>query len=85
MKIFDFPHKIHIELCNFCNAACINCPIPKMERKRKVMDFELFDKIIDELEKENYQGEIFPFLHGESLLIRNIVDYLRHIKKKVPK
>lgn len=85
MKLPMFPKTVQIEVCNFCNAECITCPISNMKRKREIMNFELFKKIVFELEERNFAGEILPFLNGESLLVLNFTDYLRLIKAKVPR
>lgn len=84
MDLPEYPPNVQIELSNYCNANCNHCPIPKMKRKRNFMDFELFKKIICELESENFEGSVLPFLHGESLLTPNFVNYLRFIKNKLP-
>jgi len=80
-----FPPNIHIEICNFCNARCTICPVSSMKRKPEVMDFELFSKIICELETIDFKGQIFPFLNGEVLLVPNIISYLSLIREKLPK
>ena len=85
MKVPGFPYRVQIELCNFCNARCITCPISAMKRKRGIMDFELFREIIDELGERNFDGFIYPFLNGEALLVSNFIDYLELIKNRVPK
>lgn len=55
-----------------------------MSRKRGVMDFELFRKIIDECGK-NRAYRILPFLHGETLLVPGVLDYFRYIRAVSPK
>ncbi|MBF0297105.1 MAG: SPASM domain-containing protein [Oligoflexia bacterium] len=85
MILPKFPLKIQIEICNFCNAGCTTCPVPSMKRKREIMNFNLFSKIILELKERDFDGEIYPFISGESLLVKNFVDYLRLIKNELPK
>lgn len=81
----DFPRVIQIELCSYCNAKCIMCPTKNMKRKREVMDFELFGKIVTELKERNYDGDIQTSHTGESLLVPNFVEYLELLKVGVPK
>jgi radical SAM protein with 4Fe4S-binding SPASM domain len=76
---------VQIELSNICNAHCVICPISKMKRKREIMNFKLFKNIVDQLSEINFDQTVAPFLEGESLLIPNILDYLRYIRKKLPK
>jgi len=62
----DKPHHVSLELTSVCNAKCIMCPRHNMEREMKVMDFNLFKKIIDDCAELgvkrfglNGYGEIF--------------------------
>jgi len=47
------------------------------------MDFDLFRKIIDEC-GQHRAFRILPFLHGESLLVPNVLDYFRYIRRMSP-
>jgi radical SAM protein with 4Fe4S-binding SPASM domain len=80
----DFPDQVYVELTNACNARCTVCATPTMLRKRTVMSFDLFRKIIDEC-GERGARRILPFLHGESLLVPGVLDYLRYIRKAAPR
>ena len=42
------PLILQIETINACNAACIFCAYPHMQRPRGVMSMELFTKIVDD-------------------------------------
>lgn len=66
----NFPSFLSIELCNYCNLQCPECPVGrsmKSNQKKENLDFDLFTKLIDELKKQllhvnlYFQGE--PFLH----------------------
>lgn len=85
MNISKLPLRIQIELCNFCNAGCTHCGTLYMDKKGEIMDFSLFKKIVKELKKEDFNGEILPFFRGESFLVPNIIDYLSLLRKEVPK
>ena len=41
-----FPKILSIEFTSACNAKCIMCPQPDMERKKENMSPEILDKII---------------------------------------
>lgn len=63
----DFPLEVSVELTNFCNLACIMCPVPNLKRSRGFMDGSIFMKVVNEVSKED--GFIFlPQGFGESLL-----------------
>jgi radical SAM protein with 4Fe4S-binding SPASM domain len=79
----DFPSQVYIELTNACNARCTICATPDMERKRTVMSMELFRRIIDECGQSG-AARILPFLHGESLLVPDVLEYFRYIRQAAP-
>ncbi len=79
----DFPDQVYVELTNMCNARCTICATPTMSRKREVMEFDLFRKIIDEC-GEHRAYKILPFLHGETLLVPGVLDYFRYIRSASP-
>lgn len=79
-----FPDQVYVELTNMCNARCTICATPTISRKREIMDFELFRKIIDEC-GEHHAYRILPFLHGETLLVPDVLDYFRYIRNVSPK
>ena len=79
------PPNIQIEITNFCNSKCTICPIKNMKRKRGVMEFVLFKKIIDECKENNFSGIIAPFLEGEPFITPKILTYLKYIRKQIPK
>lgn len=80
----DFPDHVYVELTNICNARCTICATPTMKRKRQTMSMELFRKIVDECGRQRAK-KILPFLHGESLLVPNVADYFRYIRRAAPR
>lgn len=42
------PRGLHVEGTNICNAACVFCAYPQMERKKQTMSMEDFRRIVDE-------------------------------------
>jgi MoaA/NifB/PqqE/SkfB family radical SAM enzyme len=83
----DFPTIVQIEVNNFCNACCIMCPVSTMKRKHEIMDFALFENVINKIkiEKRDFRGWILPFMSGGPFLVPNYIDYLRLIRKKLPR
>lgn len=43
-----WPHSLYIEGTNICNAACVFCAYPQMERPKVTMPMSTFRKAIDE-------------------------------------
>lgn len=82
----DLPKSLTIELTNRCNLKCIMCPHPKMvDLKVKDMDFELFKKIVDEINQFGDKNSCFnPVGLGEPLMYAQLHEALEYIKKKCP-
>lgn len=78
---YSFPHVIRIETTNRCNANCIMCTRDKLTRPIKVMDLDLFKKIVDECAKKKVKT---LHLHnfGEPLLDPRLCDRIKYAKEK---
>ncbi|MBU3912629.1 MAG: radical SAM protein [Nanoarchaeota archaeon] len=79
------PTILQIENTNVCNARCIMCPHTKMKRKQKIMGFEDFKKIVDEV-LLNYKSiknlTITGF--GEATVDRGLVDKVKYVNQNYP-
>lgn len=76
-----FPNKMLIEVSNACNHACSFCAYTTMERPNKIMNYDLFKKII----KEAIELKVEEFgLHGgsEPLTCKNIEEYISFAKSE---
>jgi len=85
----DFFYSVGIETTTHCNLRCKFCPNSKYERglfkNKKLMKESLFKKIIDELAKINYRGNILPYSFGEPITDNRMSNFVEYIKKKLPK
>jgi len=77
----DFPQRVEIELVSDCNLRCVYCPRHYVNNLTGYMDFELFKKIIKELEKYP-QTVLVLHRRGESLLHPKFNEMLNLISKK---
>ena len=78
------PTILQIENTNLCNARCIMCPHSIMKRKGKVMSFEEFKKIIDQVMKV-YPIKIITITgFGEPFIDIGLMDKIEYINKKYP-
>lgn len=82
---FDFFYKVELETITVCNRRCKYCPNFLFPKEERLMDFNLFLKVIDDLVKINYSGIIAPHFYGEPLLDKRILEFSKYIKKKLPK
>lgn len=83
--VSDFPLHVDIELASVCNLQCPMCYTITPEFKKKVntklMDYELFTKVVDEC----VAGGVYSIrlsLRGESFLHKRILDCVRYAKRK---
>ncbi|MGD2030323.1 MAG: SPASM domain-containing protein [Desulfobacterales bacterium] len=85
----DFHHvrMIALETITACNLRCSYCPNSIYERglpkNKQYMDKNLFAKIMDELAKLRWCGEIQPHSYGEPLLDERLAELISYARKKI--
>lgn len=83
--VSDYPLHVDIELASVCNLQCPMCYTISSEFKKKVntklMDYELFTKLVDECAAGGVYSIRLSF-RGESFLHKRIVDCVRYAKQK---
>lgn len=77
---------IEIETINRCNGNCAFCPVNANRDKREyhIMKDELFEKIVLDLEKLKYHGQISLFSNNEPFLDKKIIDRHELLREKCP-
>jgi radical SAM protein with 4Fe4S-binding SPASM domain len=84
-QVSDYPLHVDIELSSVCNLHCPMCYTISAEFKKKVntklIDYELFTKIVDECATGGVYSVRLSF-RGESFLHKRIVDCVRYAKQK---
>lgn len=80
------PLFVNIETINKCNGFCsfCCCNVREDKRIRKVMDEDVFKKIIDDLSEINYNGVITLNINNEPFLDEKLIDKFRYVRKKIP-
>jgi len=65
-----FPVYVIVEIINVCNLKCIMCPQGQglVRRKKQIIEFDLFKKIIDEMVDVSPKSKLWPAIMGEPLL-----------------
>lgn len=85
----DMFDEIAIETTTYCNRTCLYCPNSIFDRgqkkNEKLMEEELFRKIIDDLAEAGYRGTIYPHFYGEPLLDNRLVDFMDYAHKRLPR
>jgi MoaA/NifB/PqqE/SkfB family radical SAM enzyme len=81
-KVRAWPHELYVEGTNICNAACVFCAYPQMQRPKKVMPMELFTKLSDQYaELGGGDVDITPIV-GDPFADSKLFDRLDYLAKK---
>ena len=87
--VWGFFDSIAIETTTYCNLRCEFCPNSKynrgLEKNKKLMNLNLFKKIINELSEIDYRGQILLHFYGEPLTDERLSDLVKYTKRKLPK
>lgn len=76
-----FPQQLVIEATAGCNQECIFCGRTYMLRPKKTMTSKMFEKIVEEVARENPYTEIWPTFMGESMLLgERLFKMIRHAR-----
>lgn len=72
---------VHIEATNICNAACVFCAYPDMERPQKVMDMITFMKIVDKSLKAGVRRFDLTPVVGDPFADQHFFERLEYLVK----
>ena len=82
----DFPKVLLIDSISYCNLKCSMCVHPKMTRKKGIMPWNIFTKIIDEISEVDKNVRVWMVFFGEALILKKkkptIFDMIDYAKKK---
>jgi MoaA/NifB/PqqE/SkfB family radical SAM enzyme len=65
----SFPPQLVIENTSACNQQCIHCSHRELERPKRHMARDLWNKIVEEVGRESPHTEIWPTFYGEALVM----------------
>ncbi len=81
-----FPKVILIDTVSFCNLKCSMCIHKQIKRKKQVMPWNIFTKIIDEIREMDKNVRVWMVFFGEALLLKkkkpSIFDMISYAKSK---
>lgn len=83
--ITDLFSNVEIETSSKCNRKCSYCPNSVVDRGDFLMDKRLFQKIIKELKKLEFDGIIRPHFYNEPTLDKRLPELILYAKKQLPK
>jgi radical SAM protein with 4Fe4S-binding SPASM domain len=74
------PRQLTLENTSICNAKCVMCPYPSMEREKIVMDWDLYMKGLRDAKELGIRW-IQPQFFGEPLADKGLAEKLRAAKE----
>ncbi len=78
------PHEVSIETLALCNAACVFCPYPTLERKGTRLATAVIDDLIDQMSEWREPFFVSPFKVNEPLLDVRLQEICQSIEKRCP-
>lgn len=82
LGIGAWPHALYIEGTNICNAKCVFCAYPEMERPKKVMTMEFFRSVIDQyVAMGGTEVDLTPIV-GDPFVDGQIIERLKYLESK---
>jgi radical SAM protein with 4Fe4S-binding SPASM domain len=79
-----FPRVVQVQTINRCNAACDFCPYPYTVhlQEKRIMDDDLYSKIVDECVREPGLLDFVPMSKNEPLLDLKMEERIREFRSK---
>lgn len=81
-----FPKTVLIDTVSFCNLRCSMCVHREMKRKKGVMPWSIFKKIVDEIAETDKNTRVWMVFFGEPFLLKkkkpSIFDMIAYAKNQ---
>jgi radical SAM protein with 4Fe4S-binding SPASM domain len=73
------PRGLHVEGTNICNAECVFCAYPQMERKKQTMSMDDFKRVVDEyLAMGGHHVSLTPIV-GDPFVDKHVFERLDYL------
>jgi radical SAM protein with 4Fe4S-binding SPASM domain len=73
------PRGLHVEGTNICNARCVFCAYPQMERKKQTMSMESFARVVQQyLDMGGHHVSLTPIV-GDPFVDKHVFERLDHL------
>jgi radical SAM protein with 4Fe4S-binding SPASM domain len=78
-KLRRIPRGLHVEGTNICNARCVFCAYPQMERKKQTMSMESFARVVQQyLDMGGHHVSLTPIV-GDPFVDKHVFERLDHL------
>jgi radical SAM protein with 4Fe4S-binding SPASM domain len=81
----DAVPRVSFETTNVCNAKCVFCANTVMERRKQMMDMEVFRKAVDEAAAFGVNEINFNVTIGDPLLDKRLLERARYVRQNHPR
>jgi radical SAM protein with 4Fe4S-binding SPASM domain len=78
----DFPKVILIDSISYCNLKCAMCPHKNIKRKKGIMSWDLYKKIIEEIAENMPNAQIWITFFGEGMILKDLPERIKHARDK---
>jgi radical SAM protein with 4Fe4S-binding SPASM domain len=82
----DFPKVVLIDTISYCNLKCSMCVHKEMKRRKGIISWSLFARIIDEIAEVDKRVRVWMVFFGEALLLKRrkptIFDMIAYAKSR---
>jgi radical SAM protein with 4Fe4S-binding SPASM domain len=78
-ELRKIPRGLHVEGTNICNAKCVFCAYPQMERKKQTMSMEAFERVVTEyLDMGGHHVSLTPIV-GDPFVDKHLFERLEFL------
>lgn len=73
------PRGLHVEGTNICNAECVFCAYPQMERRKQTMSMEDFENVVDQYVAMGGKHVSLTPIVGDPFVDKHLFERLDHL------
>lgn len=82
LKDFPFPPVLLIDTISHCTLKCSMCPHKTMTRRKGIMAWELYTKLIDEIAEKKPDARVWITFAGEGSMLKDLPEKIDYAKSK---
>ena len=82
LRDFSFPPVLLIDTISHCTLQCSMCPHKSMTRRKGIMAWELYKKIIDEIAEKKPNARVWITFAGEGSMLKDLPEKIAYAKGK---
>lgn len=80
LKNFPFPPVFILDTISHCSLRCHMCPHKDLTRKKGIMSWELYKKLIDEIASKKPDARVWITFAGEGSILKDLPEKIEYAK-----